>query len=113
MSERIMHTFTLPPKVSAQVGIKTLGFVELTSNEELMATRRCNNDPIRLAWELPKESLRQIDGVAVGSSDGTIDAKWDAFHPKVRTFCSQAYQSLHNPAGEDVRAFLESRQSEI
>jgi len=110
---RPKYTYNLPTLISSQIEVQSVTLVELTSSEEMMAAKRAQNDPIRLAWELPKESLRAIDGKAISTADGSSDQAWESLHPKARSFVMQAYNQLHNPVEPDVAAFLQSRQVEI
>lgn len=109
MTTRAEYTYELPAKLQQTLGVKTLTLVELNAEEEMMATKRSRNDPVRLAWELPKEALRAINGARVGSVDGSIDKAWNDMHPKVRALVMQAYNDLHNPVQTDVADFLASR----
>lgn len=104
------YTYDLPEALAKSIGITSITLVELTSDEEMMAARRAAGDQVRLAWELPKESLRGVSGKRVGAADGSIDAAWNGLHPKARSLVMQAYNDLHNPAQEDVKTFLASRQ---
>ncbi len=110
---RAKFTYTLPKGISSQVGITSVTLVELTAGEELMATKRAGNDPIRLAWELPKEALRAVDGKALNAADDSLDKMWEEMHPKVRAFVMRAYNQLHSPEDQDVEGFLKSRQTEV
>jgi len=110
---RIKWTYTLPAAIAAALDTKSVTLVELTAGEEMMATKRAMNDPIRLAWEMPKESLRAVNGVELSAADGSIDEAWETMHPKARSFVMAAYNQLHNPAQDDISVFLQSRQAEV
>lgn len=110
---RVKWTYKLPPAIAKDTEIESVSLVELTAAEEMMATKRAMNDPIRLAWEMPKESLRAVNGSPLSAADGTIDKVWESMHPKVRSFVMAAYNQLHNPPAEDVSVFLLSRQAEV
>lgn len=107
---RTKYTYNVPP--TAEVATQTVTLVELTAEEEMMATRRARSDQIRLVFELVKASLIAIDGVELKSTDGSLDRVWDKLHPKVRSFIMQAYNQVHAPRDEDVTTFLASRQVE-
>jgi len=108
---RVEHTFTLPEGVAKITDVKTLTLVELSADEEMMATNRARGDQIRVAWELPKEALRAVNGTRCGTGDGTVDKIWVAMHPKARNFVMQAYNHLHNPQMAEVKDFLASIES--
>jgi len=110
---RPKYTYKLPASIANQIDVQSVTLVELTSSEEMMAAKRAQNDPIRLAWELPKESLRAVNELPLSAADGSIDRVWNTLHPKARSFVMQAYNQLHNLEEPDVSAFLQSRQVEI
>ena len=109
---RPMFRFTIPVKLQGQ-GVTEVGLVQLTSNEELQATKRAVNDTHRLAYELAKESLREVDGNPVGAADGSIDAVWKDMHPKIRTLIMTAYGELHAPEKDEIDSFLQSQRVEV
>jgi len=113
VQQRPVISFTLPAKVASEAGFTTVGLVELTAGEELMATKRCGNDPIRLAFELAKESLRVLDGRRVSTGDGTADQAWEKMHPRARNLIVRAFGEVHNPSMDDVVGFLASRQTTV
>lgn len=110
--KRWLHRFQIPDSLK-KFGISSLGLVELTAGEELMATKRSGNNPMQLAYELTKESLREVDGRKVSTADGTADVIFNSMHPQVRTLLSQAYALLHAPKDEDTATFLSSRESQV
>ncbi len=99
--------------MAARHGVKSIGMIELTAEEELMATKRAHNDPIRLAYELSKEALREVDGRAMSTGNGTADRAWNGMHPKIRTLVVSAYGQLHSPEEQDLTSFLASQQTSI
>lgn len=105
---RPLYVYATPPRLHAVA--KSVGLVELTAEEELMAAKRANNNPVRLAYELAKESLRQFDGRAVSLADGTSDTAWNVMGPVLRTLVITAYQEIHNPREDDAATFLASRE---
>ncbi len=92
-------------------GVKRLGFVELSANEELMASKRSGMTPMALQGELTKEAVRFVDGKPVNTGDGSADFFLNSCHPKIRTLCSAAYQKIHNPEQEETKGFLASMET--
>lgn len=107
--QRPIHVFQVPVGL-VTYGITSIGMVELTANEEIMATKRSNNNPMQLGYELAKESLRMVDKKKVSTVDGTADAVFNNMHPKVRTLLAQAYTEIHSPKDSDSKDFLSSRE---
>lgn len=123
---RDLHEYAIPAALRREAsGITHLRMVELTVDEELIAARRSGADPIMLAWELAKESLRGLvrqritrdgsgaevvhaDEVRLGTGDGSLDATWREMHPKLRQLAITAYGDIHNPKEADTKAFLQS-----
>jgi hypothetical protein len=107
--ERVVYTYTVPSEL-ASLGISSVGLVELTAEEEQMAIKRARGDQFRLAGELVKESLREIDGKRVSLADGSVDAAWNRMPAKIRSLVLQAYAQIHNPPEGAAEGFLQSRQ---
>lgn len=111
--DRPTHVFTVPAQLAQAHGVTELGLVELTAEEELNATKRAHNDPIRLAYELAKESLRVVDGKVLSAADGSLDKVWNRMHAKIRTLVMTAYSQLHQPGEQATAGFLASRQIKV
>ena len=107
--ERTLHKYQVPERMW-ELGVKEIGLVELTANEELMASKRTRTDLTRLGFELAKESLRFVDGKKLLTADGSADRGWDVIHPKIRNLVIQAYGDIHQPKSEDVAGFLQSHK---
>lgn len=106
---RAVHTFTLPASLAGESGTASVGVVALTAAEEMMASRRSQSDPIQLAYELAKESLRTVDGRAVSTADGSADVWWEnPANTKVRTLVVTAYNSVNAPSRDETSDFLKS-----
>lgn len=108
---RTIHTYQLPKTYGDD--ITSVGLVELTAAEELSATKRAKGDMFRTAYELAKQSLVQVNGEAVRSSDATVDAAWERMNPKVRNLVLSAYQEIHTPGEDDAANFLKTRTVQV
>lgn len=111
-NDRPVHIFKIPESLAIH-GIKEVGLVELTMEEEMLATRRSRGDAVRLAYEYAKECLRTVDGKVVRTTDGSSDKIWNAMHPKVRQLVIRAYGVLHQPQTEEDSAFLASHEVKV
>lgn len=109
VTSRPIYTFTLPPDIAKASGLKTIGLIELNAGEEMNATRRARNEPIRLAAELPMESLRMADSAKLSMSDGTAEKVWEALGPQGRSLVIMAYGELHTPDERLIDSFMKSR----
>lgn len=115
-SKRVLYTFTVPPKLAAETGVKTLGLVELTAGEMELATARAGENKLAMGHELAKECLRAVDGKFVSTGDGSADAWWgstESGYSKLRALVFTAYAKLHNPEATDAAAFLESQTARV
>lgn len=110
---RPLFVYTIPSQLAAKTKVSQVGLVEITPDEELMASRRARNDAIRLSQELAKESLRMVNGQKVTSVDGSVDTAWNQLPAKIRQLVMAAYTELHNPDMGDSADFLKSRQTEV
>jgi hypothetical protein len=111
--QREIFWYDVPERVSKMTGIQKVGVVELTSKEEMMAARRSEQDPIRLAFELAKESVRFLNDDPVNTGDGTTDTFWGTpgrGKAALRQLIIAAYGQIHNPGNEDIAAFLASQR---
>lgn len=106
--EREIYRYTVPAGMARRSGIKTIGMVLLTPNDERMATARAGNEAYKLVHELAKAALREVDGKPVMTADGTADGFWERAHPQLRNLIVHTYNSLHNPPSEEVDDFLQS-----
>lgn len=111
-SARIVYVYDVPQLLAEATGVRELGFVELTANEEIMATKRAVTAG-QLAFELAKECLREENGNKLTSADGSSDVFWSrrvAGMANIRQLAVNAYNDIHVPKEEVVRGFLGSRR---
>ena len=111
-NERPLHVFKVPESLHHH-GIKELGLVELTLDEEMRATQRARGDAIKLASEFAKECLRMVDGQPVRSGDGSADRAMAKMHPKLRQLLLQGYSMLHQTKAEENVGFLMSHEVRV
>lgn len=111
---RALHVYTVPDKLAAETGVRTIGLVEITSREHMMAIKRVQDAIGQFAmatgasYELAKEALRMVNDVSVSSGDGSVDREWDRMGQKVRDLVVLAYGEIHTPEAADTAAFLKS-----
>lgn len=104
---RPVYVYNLPASVAGV--ISSIGIVELTANEELMAAKRAAGDTHRLAYELALQSLAEVNGNPVALKDGSADKAFNDMGPKVRQLLMQAYAKIHGPEDSVVADFLQSQ----
>jgi len=105
---REVYEYDVPDKIAN--GVKTVGMVKLTAREEMVTAARARNDAIRLAYELAKASLVEINGEIIDKSNGDDDVAWEKMDPQVRELVMVSYSDLHNVPSEDTESFLASRR---
>jgi hypothetical protein len=108
---RQVYTYNVPVKIPGDV--RSVGVVELTADEELQATKRSRGDTFRLAYELAKQSLVEVNGEKVSLMDGSADAIWAKMNPKLRNLVLAAYSDIHTPTEEDAALFLKTRVTQV
>ena len=110
---RAVNLFDVPEAVAAVSGVKEVGLVTLTAEEELTCFKRAKGDNAKLAMELSKTALVEADGKPLAQADGTVDTFWKDCEPKLRQLVLTAYAELHAAGEEDQQAFLKSRRTRV
>jgi hypothetical protein len=110
-SSRPVFVYDMPEGVIDT--IKSVGLVELTAEEELTATKRSRGDHMRLAYELAKQCLVEVNGAPVSLGDGSADKVWGSMGPKARNLVLTAYAEMHAPAEDMAQLFLKSRKVRV
>lgn len=112
--QRVVYVYKVPAKTASEVGVSSVGLVTLTTNEELMVFKVSGRgDSAKLASEMAKASLAEVDGKPLSVGDGSADAFWTACHPKLRQLILTAYGKLHSPEPEETEDFLASGQARV
>ncbi len=108
---RAIHTFTFPASVASDV--RSVGFKELTAEEELVASKRAGQDAFRIIYERVRESLAEADGKPVSLADGTADAVWLGFPPPARELVVAGFQKIHSVEEKAAADFLGSQSVRV
>lgn len=104
---RVVHTFTFPKSVASDV--RSIGFKELTAEEELVASKRAGVDAFRVVYERMREALVEADGKPVSLADGTSDVAWISLPPPARELALAAFQKIHSATEAQAEDFLQSQ----
>ncbi len=116
---REIYVFDIPEEMREAGTNKCFGTAEavvsvslklLLPNEERMVGKRCGDDKFRLAYELAKESMVEVNDQPVSTAEGTADEWWSKFHPQIRQLVMTAYAELNTPPDGAAQDFLESRR---
>jgi len=110
---REVYEFDVPKKYANEAASRTLGFVRLTGDEELEATKTARGDSVRLAFELVKLSLIEVDGKRVAKHEGQDESIWNKMRPELRQLCLAAYGELHNAEDDETEVFLKGRRTKV
>jgi dihydrodipicolinate synthase/N-acetylneuraminate lyase len=111
---RPMYEYTIPESMGGKV--KSVTLIELTAHEELQATKRAgsaNDAMFKLAYELAKQALVEVNGEKVGLADGSVDTAFNSMSPGVRNLVLQAYAELHSPPEGAAEGFKASRKVRV
>jgi len=109
---RPIYTYKVPSALGGE-DFKTVGLVQLTAREEMMAAKRSNGDPIKLAYEQVQQSIAEVNGERVSIADGSADKAFNTMSPMLRNLVMTAHAKLHSPAESDVEDFLGSREVRV
>lgn len=109
---RPIYVYDVPAECE-DAEVKSVGLVQLTTGEELMAAKRAHGDNYRLAYELAKQSVVEVNGEKVGIGDGTVDAAWSKMSPATRNLVLGEYARLHAPPEGAEEAFRKSRKVKV
>ena len=110
---RAVNLFEVPESIAATSGVKEVGMVTLTAQEELDCFKRAKGENAKLASELCKTALVEADGKPLAQADGTVDTFWKELDPKLRQLVLSAYTELHAAPEEDQASFLKSRKTRV
>lgn len=110
-AERPVFEFTIPESISGDV--KTVGLIELTAQEEMQAAKRSGGDQMKLAYELVKQCIVEVNGEKVKLSDGTVDTAFNKMPSKARAMVLAAYADIHAPPEDAAQDFLASRKVRV
>lgn len=110
---RAVFEFDIPDELKDDVVKKTVGLRKINGAEEVEATKSCGGDGMRLAFELVKQSLHEIDGKVLNKGDMEHESKWERMDPKLRNLLLAGYASLHSPEDDEVANFLKSRRAKV
>ena len=109
---RPVYTFDFPSGI-ASTEVQSIGLVQLTSDEEIMATKRASNNPASMAQNLTLQALVEFNGQSVSMADGSTETAWRKLSPKQRGLLITAYGELHTPEDSDIRDFLASQKVRV
>ncbi len=110
---REVYQFPVPDIYRSEHVRESVGIRKLRSAEEVEATRACQGESMRLAWELSKMSLCEVDGERLLHHEGQVDTKWDKFDPKLRSLIVAAYAKLHTPEDDETENFLAGMTTKV
>jgi hypothetical protein len=107
------YTYTLPARVAKASGYKSVTIAALTVEDEQLALKRCHNEPLRIANECAKQSLKAIDGRAVSDVDASIDRVWEQLGAIGRRLIVHAYAQLNQPQENEYGDFMKGQVVEV
>lgn len=104
--ERVVYTFTIPESIAGEV--RSVGLVELTSNEEIAVESRCKGNPEKRAIEIVKSTVWEVNGQRIHNGAGELDKLWNNLSPKVRSLLNRAWIKLHAADDAESESFEKS-----
>ena len=110
--DRPIYVYDVPAECE-DAEVKSIGLVQLTTGEELMAAKRAHGDNFKLAFELAKQCVAEVNGEKVSVADGTVDTAWTKMTPQTRNLVMGEYAALHAPPEGAEEAFRKSRRVKV
>jgi hypothetical protein len=114
---RPVTTYTVPEKSRAEVGITSLGLVELTHDEEMRVMQSIRgattSAAIKVQSDLAHAALQEIDGKPLPAIGEGRDAAIKSLGPKARTLLMRAFADLHTVAKEVEADFLKGKTTSV
>ena len=110
-SDRVLFSFDIPETVKGDV--RSFGLVEITADEEILASRSAGGDKYRTAMELLKFAIREVNGKPVSIADGSADKALKGMLPKARQLLLAAYAEVHVPSEAESEDFLKTMRARV
>jgi hypothetical protein len=110
-SSRPVYVYQIP-KLMAD-GITSIGLVQLTTHEEMMAAKRAGSDPVKYVYEQAKQSLVEVNGEKVSLGDGSTEQALDRMGPQIRSLMMTAFGKLHSPPEDTTADFLNTQSVKV
>ena len=110
-SARPVYVYQIPKEIGTDVA--SVGLVQLTAREEMMAAKRAGGDSVRMAYEQVMQALVEVNGETVGIANGSAETAFNSMSPMVRNLVMTAHVKLHAPEEATVADFLKSREVRV
>lgn len=114
VDNRARTTYTIPEGFrDSTKRPETVSIRQLTSDEELQASKLGRFDVLRSQYEAAKLMIVAIDGKPVSLADGTVDVFWERSDPRVRALLIEAYNRMSSPTRGEQDTFFKSARIEV
>lgn len=110
---RAVYEYDVPESMRNDVVRQSIGMQKLRGNDEVEATKRAHGDSVRLAFELVKMSLVEVDGARLKRGEGEDETVWNNMEPMLRQLLLAAYAELHTPEDDVTANFLKARRVKV
>jgi hypothetical protein len=112
---RAVHTYTLPDSLRGSLPNmpKKVGLVQLTAEQELMASKIGKFDVMKSQYAATKLSIVEFDGRPVNQGEAEVDKFWERVDSRVRALLLQAYNKLSSPSKEEEDGFFSSETVQV
>ena len=112
MASKIVYKFTIPETLRGNHGVASIKMRELTSREEIDASRVGGLDFTRAQFEATKRSICMLDSRPVSIAGDEIDRFWEDAGPRLRALLISAFNRLHSVTQEESKDFFASQEVE-
>lgn len=111
---RAVYRYSIPESLRGQQNVpKKVGMIQLSADQELMASRVGKFDFTKAQYAATKLSIVEFDGRPVDQANAEVDKFWERVDPRVRALLVQAYTKLSSPTKEEEDAFFGSEEASV
>lgn len=110
---KIVREYTIPQSARADGLACVVCLRELTSREEIDASRVGGLDFMKSQYEAVKRAICALDGKPASVADGEVDAFWERCGPKVRALLLKAYIRMSSATEAEDADFFASETVKV
>lgn len=112
---RPVYEYTLPEGIAGvdELVKKSIGLVKLKMSEENLASDRAGQSATKLAYNLLRISLVEVDGRRISKPDMEDERILENCDPAIRSLMLEAYADMSTAENQVAKKFLGSRKIKV
>jgi hypothetical protein len=107
---KTVHTYTLPEGIR-NGGPTKVGIVQLSADQELLASKMGNFNFTKTQYAAVKLSIVSFDGRPVDHD--SVESFFDGADARIRSLLLQAYNKMTSPSRDDEDSFFKSEEIQV